>query len=93
MSNHMNGREIKIAIIGLGYVGLPLALEFGKKFKTIGYDLNLERVEQLKKGHDKNNEYNSEQLRHSDLLKFAASTVELKGCNVYIVNSAYANNR
>ena len=77
--------EVKIAIIGLGYVGLPLALEFGKKFKTIGYDLNPVRVEQLKNGYDKNNEYKDELLRSSSLLEYTASSDSLKDCNVYII--------
>lgn len=77
--------EVKIAIIGLGYVGLPLALEFGKKFKTIGYDLNAARVEQIKNGYDKNNEYIDEVLRSSSLLEYTADSNLLKDCNVYIV--------
>ena len=49
----LNLSKAKIAIIGLGYVGLPLALEFSKKFPTVGYDINKERINELEKGHDR----------------------------------------
>jgi len=55
--------EYKIAIIGLGYVGLPLAVEFGKKFKVIGLDINLARVEELNSGHDATLEVEDENLQ------------------------------
>ena len=53
---NLSGEVSKIAIIGLGYVGLPLAVEFSKKYKTIGFDLNKRRIDQLKKGLDITNE-------------------------------------
>ena len=48
----MKLEKLKIGIIGQGYVGLPLAIEFGKKYKTVGFDIDIERVQELKKGHD-----------------------------------------
>ena len=53
----------KIGIIGLGYVGLPLAVEFGRKYKTLGYDINSERVKLLKKGHDSTLEVEDDDLK------------------------------
>ena len=55
-------KKTKIGVIGLGYVGLPLAVEFGLKFKTVGFDINNKRLNQLKKGVDITNEVNSEKL-------------------------------
>ena len=55
----------KIAIIGLGYVGLPLAVEFGKKFKVNGYDVNLKRISELKKFYDVTNELSKNQIKKS----------------------------
>ena len=59
-----NLNDSKIAIIGLGYVGLPLAAAFAEKYKTVGYDINPERVDQLQKGHDRTME-----VADADLLK------------------------
>ena len=61
----------KIAIIGLGYVGIPLAVEFGKKFDTIGLDINSSRIEELKRGYDRTLEVDEENLRSSTRLKFS----------------------
>ena len=55
----MNNQIVKIGIIGLGYVGLPLATEFGKKFPTIGFDINQKRIDELNKGKDITNEIDS----------------------------------
>ena len=55
--------DSKIGVIGLGYVGLPLAVEFGKKFQTIGFDINKQRVEELNRGEDKSLEVTPEELR------------------------------
>ena len=57
--------NIKICVIGLGYVGLPLALEFGKKFQTIGFDINKKRVNQLKNFKDINNEFSINDIKNS----------------------------
>ena len=74
-----------IAIIGLGYVGLPLACEFGKKLKTVGFDINVARLEELKNGIDKTLEVTSNQLKESALLSFSNEIESLKGCNTFIV--------
>ncbi len=77
--------EIKIGIIGLGYVGLPLAIEFGSRYSTIGYDLNLQRIEQLKHGSDVTREVNSDGFSRASQLTFSSRSVDLECCNVYIV--------
>ena len=81
----MNFEKIKISIIGLGYVGLPLAIEFGKKYPTIGFDINSARVNQLKKGIDHTNEATAEQIRGANQLSFSAKINDIKKCNIYIV--------
>ena len=75
----------KIAIIGQGYVGLPLAIEFGKKYPTIGFDINANRIDDLKKGIDHTNEATSKQLRSANQLTFSANINDVKECNIYIV--------
>ena len=77
--------NIKIAIFGLGYVGLPLAVEFGKKYKTIGFDINTTRVEELIGGLDTTLECSSSELTEAILLGYTSSRDDLKNCNVYIV--------
>jgi len=75
----------KIALIGLGYVGLPLAVEFGKKFETIGFDINEGRVEELKRCEDSTLEVEPEELKQATLLSYTTSTSEIQDCNIYIV--------
>ena len=75
----------KIAIIGQGYVGLPLAIEFGKKYPTIGFDINKGRIDELKKGIDHTNEASPEQLKSANQLTFSANINDIKECNIYIV--------
>jgi len=75
----------KIAMIGLGYVGLPLAVEFGKKYTTVGFDINQSRIDALKQGRDHTLEVSDEELLESKLLSFTADVEEISGCNVYIV--------
>jgi UDP-N-acetyl-D-galactosamine dehydrogenase len=77
--------EFKIAIIGLGYVGLPLAVEFGKKFTTVGYDINEARVAELNAGVDSTLETTSEELISADLLTCTTNASLLTESNVYIV--------
>ncbi len=74
-----------IAVVGLGYVGLPLAVEFGKKFKTIGFDLNKERVSQLRKKIDKNSEISKKELSNSKKLYFSSLISEIKNADIYII--------
>nr|WP_298414803.1 Vi polysaccharide biosynthesis UDP-N-acetylglucosamine C-6 dehydrogenase TviB [uncultured Halomonas sp.] len=75
----------RLGIIGLGYVGLPLAVEFGKKFPTLGFDTNTQRIEQLKKGIDLTREVESELLFEANQLSFTTDLDALRECNVYIV--------
>lgn len=77
--------QTKIAIVGLGYVGLPLAVEFGKKYSTIGFDINQKRVQELQSGQDLTLEVSSEELGQAELLSYTASLKDIKNCNVYIV--------
>lgn len=86
MNNH------NIAVIGLGYVGLPLAVEFGKKYKTFGFDINADRINELKNGYDRTLEVSEEKLRsvltnseeHEGLF-CTCKLAEIKDCNIYIV--------
>jgi len=75
----------KIAIIGLGYVGLPLAVEFGKKFPTVGFDIAVARIEELRTGHDRTLEVEAEQLAASSQLSFSCEWQDLESCNTFIV--------
>jgi UDP-N-acetyl-D-galactosamine dehydrogenase len=81
----------KIAIIGLGYVGLPLAIEFGKKYKVLGFDINTSRVDELKLGSDRTQEADLEGMKFAmslsgnEGLAFSSNTEDLKSCNVFIV--------
>ncbi|MCW8934250.1 MAG: Vi polysaccharide biosynthesis UDP-N-acetylglucosamine C-6 dehydrogenase TviB [Gammaproteobacteria bacterium] len=77
--------ETKLAIIGLGYVGLPLAVEFGKKMEVMGFDINSDRVNELKNGKDGTLECSEEELAESTYLKYSAQVDDLKESNVYIV--------
>jgi len=75
----------KIAIVGLGYVGLPLAVEFGKRYDTLGFDINATRVEQLRTGLDTTLEVDADELAAASRLRFSASLDDIRPCNVYIV--------
>jgi UDP-N-acetyl-D-galactosamine dehydrogenase len=81
----MKNKECKIAIIGQGYVGLPLAIEFGKKYKTIGFDISSKRIKELKNGEDHTKEASKEQLQSASNLSFHSDLNSIKNCNVYIV--------
>ena len=72
-------------MIGLGYVGLPLAVEFGKKYTTVGFDINQPRIDELKLGNDHTLEVSDEELASANQLSFTANPEEIKHCNVYIV--------
>lgn len=78
-------KEIKIAVIGQGYVGLPLAIEFGKLYETIGFDINDRRIEQLRKGEDITKEATKKQILDSEKLKFTSKKTDIMDCNYYIV--------
>ena len=75
----------RIGIIGLGYVGLPLAVEFGKHLHTVGLDINTHRIEELKSGLDRSLECSAEDIQLANNLVFTANPSDLKDCNVYIV--------
>ena len=75
----------KIGIIGLGYVGLPLAVEFGKILPVVGFDINHLRIEELEKGIDRTLEVESSELTEAKHLSFSSSVDELKGVTIFIV--------
>lgn len=74
-----------IAVIGLGYVGLPLAVEFGKKIKTVGFDINQSRIEELKSGHDRTLEVSDENMKLSSHISYSSNLEDIKACNYFIV--------
>src|ERR1035437_2574549 len=78
-------QEIKIGIIGLGYVGLPLAVEFGKIIPTVGFDINAARIAELKGGSDHTLETSGDELRKATHLTFSADLEQLRSCNVFII--------
>ena len=78
-------RGAKIAIVGLGYVGLPLAVEFGKKFRTIGFDINSGRIDELRVGRDSTLEATSLDLKASKKLTFTNHATDLESCQIFIV--------
>jgi UDP-N-acetyl-D-galactosamine dehydrogenase len=78
-------RSTRIGIVGLGYVGLPLAVEFGKRYRTTGFDLKLPRIKELTAGRDSTLEVTRVELKASTHLAFTANVRDLKRCNVYIV--------
>jgi len=75
----------RIGVIGLGYVGLPLAVEFGKKYPTTGFDLRTERVAELQAGRDVTRETGPAELAEALHLRFSTNPADIAGCNVYIV--------
>ncbi len=75
----------KLAIVGLGYVGLPLAVEFGKKIPVVGFDINKQRVDELISGIDSTLETSDKELKEAAKLEYTTSVDDLKSCNVYIV--------
>lgn len=77
--------DVRIAVIGLGYVGLPLAVEFGKHRPVVGFDIDLARIEALWAGHDSTLEVSDEELSGAKGLSFSADPASLADCNVYIV--------
>lgn len=81
----MKSEELLIAVIGLGYVGLPLAVEFGKKREVIGFDINKERIEQLKNYDDTTLEVTNHEIIEASNLSFSSSMKDIADCNCYIV--------
>jgi|TARA_B110000238_G_C16138263_1_gene444917 UDP-N-acetyl-D-galactosamine dehydrogenase len=81
----MNINDFKIAVIGLGYVGLPLASKFGESREVIGYDINSSRIEELRSGYDSTLELSHEELSKSKHLIFLSNPEKLRDCNFYII--------
>jgi UDP-N-acetyl-D-galactosamine dehydrogenase len=81
----MDFNNLRIGIIGLGYVGLPLAVEFGKHFDTVGFDINQQRVDELCAGKDHTEETTPQELASAVKLKMSTDVNDLQDCNVYIV--------
>ncbi len=80
-----NLENTRLAIVGLGYVGLPLAVEFGKKYPTVGYDLNTSRVSELQAGTDSTREVEAKELAQATGLSYTSILQDIAACNVYIV--------
>jgi UDP-N-acetyl-D-glucosamine/UDP-N-acetyl-D-galactosamine dehydrogenase len=77
--------DLKIAIIGLGYVGLPLAVEFGKQLPVVGFDIQQKRIQELQSGQDHTLEVSSEELKQAIHLSYSANLDDLRSCNFFIV--------
>jgi UDP-N-acetyl-D-galactosamine dehydrogenase len=80
-----NLRNLKVGIVGLGYVGLPLAVEFGKRFQTVGFDIKPDRVDELRRGVDSTLEVDSKELAEATRLSYTTNLADLEPCRVYIV--------
>jgi len=78
-------QEVKLAVLGLGYVGLPLAVEFGKNRSVVGFDINQQRIDALKAGHDVTLEVSDDELKEASQLVYSASLDDLRSSNVFIV--------
>lgn len=83
--NMISENNTRIAIIGLGYVGLPLAVEFGKFYKTIGYDINKDRITELLGGFDSTKEVNSHDIKKSTKLSYVSHIEKIRNCNIFII--------
>ena len=81
----LNLNNINIGVIGLGYVGLPLAVEFSKKFTVIGFDTNIDRINELKNFKDSTLELDESELKKAEFLEFSSEVNDLSDCNFYIV--------
>ncbi|MBD1399614.1 Vi polysaccharide biosynthesis UDP-N-acetylglucosamine C-6 dehydrogenase TviB [Pelovirga terrestris] len=85
MTTQPQSNNTSIAIIGLGYVGLPLAAEFGKHFPTVGFDINQQRIDELRRGYDRTRELESTDLQAAEHLRYASKLEDIARCTVYIV--------
>ena len=81
----MQLQDVKLAVVGLGYVGLPLAVEFGKKRELLGFDINQKRVKELQSGVDHTLEVDADELQEAKGLRYSADAQDLATCNTYIV--------
>jgi UDP-N-acetyl-D-galactosamine dehydrogenase len=80
-----NLRKCRIGVVGLGYVGLPMAVELGRHFNTVGFDINANRIGELKAGRDSTLEASKSELVAARLLSYTTNPAELRRCRVYIV--------
>ena len=85
LTNKIEDKTVILTLIGLGYVGLPLAVEFSKKYKVIGFDINDRRIDELRKGKDRTLEVSSEELAEAKQLSFTSKLEDLKKADVFIV--------
>lgn len=81
----ISSKNICIGIVGLGYIGLPLAVEFSKKFKVYGYDINSKRITELLNGKDKTKEVDKNELIKAKQLNFTDNYKDLNLCNIFII--------
>ena len=77
--------NIRIGVVGLGYVGLPLAVEFGRRFPTVGFDINDARIAELEGGSDSTLEVSPQELAAATLLSYTSNVSALSDCNFYVV--------
>ena len=81
-----NMKNIKICIIGLGYVGLPLTVAFAEKFRVVGFDINFLRIKELQEGYDRTLEIDADKLEpNKENIIYSSSIQSAKDCNIYIV--------
>ncbi|MGB5833305.1 MAG: nucleotide sugar dehydrogenase [Thiohalocapsa sp.] len=85
MTSVLNNAQVVIGVVGLGYVGLPLAVEFSSRYKTTGFDINEARVDELIAGRDSSLEVSGEELANARNLRYTTDVNELRACNVYVV--------
>lgn len=81
----MDLSSVRLAVIGLGYVGLPLAVEFGKHRSVLGFDINTARIAELQAGRDSTLEVEPHELATASQLRFSSQSTDLKDCQVFIV--------
>ena len=81
----MDINNLRIGVIGLGYVGLPLAVEFGKQYDTVGFDVKAERIAELESGIDSTLEASAEELQSATKLSYTTDAATLGDCNFYVV--------
>lgn len=89
----MKKKNINICVVGLGYVGLPLAVEFSKKFRTVGFDINSKRISELKNNIDSTKELSSLELKNSGNIIFSEDPESIKDSNIYIITVPTPVNR
>ena len=83
--NNKKFKKSKLAMIGLGYVGLPLSIEFAKKREVIGFDINQKRINELINGFDSTLEITNEELKASKNISYTDNVDDIKDCNIFIV--------